>query len=98
MGLSTDPFGGRRSVFGITDSTSVWDGLAAPGVCGGSVASPAGRSSALGLEVWLSALKRAHLVPSLQQDMCSRIWNSLLRFPTTNGLFLLLPLAYVFQS
>lgn len=63
-------------MFGITDSTSVWDGLAVPRVCGGSVASSAGRSSVLQLEVWLSALKRAHLVPSLQQDMCSSIRNS----------------------
>lgn len=69
-----------------------------PGVVGGSVASPTGRSSALPLEVWVSALKRAKIVPSLQQDMCSRIWSSLLRFPTTNGLFLTLALAGMFQS
>lgn len=76
-------------MFGVTDTSvcprgesgSAWRG-------GGSVASPAGRSSALQVEVWLSALKQAKIVPSLHQDRCSRIRCSLLHFPTANGLFL----------
>lgn len=77
-------------MFGMTGTTSVCPevGLAVPGVGGGSVASPTGRSRALQVEVWLSALKRAKIVPSLQQDTCSRIQSSLLHFPTTNGLFI----------